>query len=306
MAQINQQAFAARIREYINNPACFEQEFFDSSLHTVTVRVQPTSPQVEKGCLLDLQGLCFEEYIELVMILLKHSYHSLQKPARLTTYCAAMAQAVQSFAKPLAVNDPASYMEPHFLLHGLEKATIAESVAQCVDNGRIIHETLDVRARYMAQYGCRTLLGNGLQMMMEDGFAEDNLGICCFISKEDEPNPNGGGNGYAAKVSFFLDTSQMEITIITIQGQQVNKAVKNRSRDYARLGARLKIDPRGYLLKKVCEVAKLAGYKRVRVIRPEFHPLTIDQHGGFVARYDNLIRELGITYENDCYLEGSL
>ncbi len=306
MAQINQQAFAARIKDYINDPSCFKQEFFDSSLHTVTVREQSKPHQVEKGCLLDLQGLCFEEYIELVMILLEHGYHSLQKPASLTTYCAAMAQAVQSFAKPLTVNDPASYLEPHFLLHGLEKATIAESAAQCEDNGRIIHETLAVRAGYMAKYGCKTLLGNGLQMMMEDGFAEDNLGICCFISKEDEPNPHGASNCYAAKVSFFLDTSQMEITIITIQGQSVNKALKNRSRDYARLGARLKIDPRGYLLKKVCEIAELAGYKRVRVIRPESHPMTIDQHSGFVARYDNLIRELGINHENDCYLEGSL
>lgn len=306
MAQINQQAFAARIKEYINNPSCFEQEFFDSSLHTVTVREQSKPHLGENGCLQNLQGLCFEEYIELAMILLEHGYHSLQKPANLTAYCAAMAQAVQSFAKPLAVNDPASYMDPHFLLHGLEKATIAENAAQCEDNGRIIHETLEVRAGYMAKYGCKTLLGNGLQMMMKNGFAEDNLGICCFMTKEDEPNPNGAGNGYAAKVSFFLDTSQMEITIITIQGQLVNKALKNRSRDYARLGARLKIDPRGYLLNKVCEVAKSAGYKRVRVIRPESHPMTIDQHGGFVARYDNLIREQGINHTNDCYLEGYL
>jgi hypothetical protein len=120
-----------------------------------------------------------------------------------------------------------------------------------------------------------------------------NWGIA-FITKEDEPNPHGAGNSYAAKVSFFLDTSRMEITIITIQGQHVIKALKKRSRDYARLGARLKSDPRSYLLKKVCEIARLAGYKRVRVIRPESHPMPIDQHGGFVARYENLIRELGI------------
>lgn len=306
MAQINQQAFAARIKDYINNPSCFEQDFFDSSLHTVTLREQSEPHQGEKGCLLDLQGLCFEEYIELVMILLEHGYYSLQKPANLSSYCTAMAQAVQNFAQPLAVNDPASFMEPHFLFHGLEKTTIAESVAQCEENGRIIHETLKIRESYMAKYGCKTLLGNGLQMMMENGFAEDNLGICCFITKEDELNPHGAGNSYAAKVSFFLDTSRMEITIITIQGQHVIKALKKRSRDYARLGARLKSDPRSYLLKQVCEVARLAGYKRVRVIRPESHPMTIDQHGGFVARYENLIRELGINHENGCYLEASL
>lgn len=306
MAQINRQAFAARIKDYINNPSCFEQDFFDSSLHTVTLREQSEPHQSEKGCLLDLQGLCFEENIELAMILLQHGYYSLQKPANLSNYCTAMAQAVQNFAQPLAVNDPASYMEPHFLFHGLEKATIAESVAQCEENGRIIHETLLIRDSYMAKYGCKTLLGNGLQMLMENGYAEDNLGICCFITKEDEPNPHGAGNSYAAKVSFFLDTSRMEIMVITIQGQHVIKALKQRSRDYARLGARLKSDPRSYLLKKVCEVAKLAGYKRVRVIRPESHPMTIDQHGGFVARYENLIRELGINHENGCYLEASL
>jgi hypothetical protein len=305
MAQINQQAFAARIKEYINDPSCFEQVFFDSALHTVTERKPSNSHQGEKGGL-DLQGLCFEEYMELVMILLEHGYHSLQKPASLSIYCAAMAQAIQSFAKPLAVNDPASYMEPHFLLHGLEKATIAETAAQCVNNGRIMHETMAARADYMAQYGCKILLGNGLQMMMENGFAEDYLGICCFITKEDEPNPHGAGSCYTAKVSFFLDTSQMEITIITIQGQRVNKAIKNRSRDYARLGARLKIDPRGYLLAKVCDVARSAGYKRVRVIKPASHPLTIDQHSGFVGHYDHLIRELGINHESGCYLETNL
>lgn len=306
MAQINQQAFAARIEEYINNPTCFEQEFFDSSLHTVTERVPLLLHQGGKEGLLDLQGLCFEENIELVMILLAHGYRSLQQPASLTAYCVAMAQAMQSFAGPLAINDPASYMEPHFLLHGLEKTTIAANVAQCEDNGRIIHETLHVRAGYMAKHGCKTLLGNGLQMMMENGFAEDNLGICCFMTKDDEPNPHGAGQSYSAKVSFFLDTSHMEITIITIQGQCVSKGLKNRSRDFARLGARLHIDPRGYLLKKVCEVAQSAGYRRVRVIKPQSHPMTIDQHSGFVARYENLIRELGITQENACYLEASL
>lgn len=201
MAQINQHAFAAGIKEYINNPSCFEQAFFDSSLHTVTVR-EPASTSHHGGKgVAGPQGLCFEEYIELVMILLEHGYHSLHKPAGLTAYCAAMAQAVQSFAKPLAVNDPASYMEPIFYCMVWKKATIA-SVAQCVDNGRIIHETLVVRAGYMAKYGCKTLLGNGLQMMMENGFAEDKLGICCFITKEDEPNPHEDIDSYAARFPF--------------------------------------------------------------------------------------------------------
>ena len=34
--------------------------------------------------------------------------------------------------------------------------------------------------------------------------------------------------------------------------------------------------------------------------------MTIDQHRGFVARYDNLIREQGINQENGCYLEANL
>lgn len=89
-----------------------------------------------------------------------------------------MTQSVHNFAKPLAVNDPASYMEPHF---------IAESVAQL----------------------------------------EVNLGIGYFISKEDEPNPHGACNCYTAKVSFYLDTSQMEITVITIQGQRLYKVLKD-------------------------------------------------------------------------------
>jgi hypothetical protein len=94
--------------------------------------------------------------------------------------------------------------------------------------------------------------------------------------------------------------------VITLQGQRVSKNAKERSRDYARLGAKLTMDPRAYVLKKVCTICTNEGFKKVKVIRPEQHPLFIDHEEGFMARYEPIIRHTGITTENGCYLENDL
>ncbi len=308
MTKINERSFADRIEEYIIDPSCFDQDLFDSSLYSVSESYQkadPASGRQEK-MVQTLHGLCFSEYIELVMILLEHGFHSLSDATKIKKYSRAMSHAMQDYAEPLMDSDHACYPGPYFLLHGLDKDTLAESVAQFENNGRIIHETLAARGEFLKNYGGAVSLGNGIKMLMEEGSAEDHFGICCYVAREDEQNPHGTDSTYIAKASFFLDTLNSEIVVITMQGQRVFGDQKNRSRNYARLAAKLKMDPRGYVLKKVCEIAKGEGYKRVRVVRPEYHPMYIDSHGGFMARYEPIILQAGITRENGCYLEGVL
>jgi len=191
-------------------------------------------------------------------------------------------------------------------LHGINKKTLTESVSQFKSNGRIIHETLAARDLFLTNHGESVCLGNGIKMLMEEGSAEDYFGICCYITKEDEKEPHGTDSTYIAKACFFLDTLNDEIIVITMQGQRVFADQKNRSRYYARLAAKLQMDPRAYVLKKICEIAKSEGYKKIRVVRPEHHPMYIDEHGGFIAKYEPIIRQAGISLENGCYLEGML
>lgn len=307
MTQIRQQAFAERIEEYIVNPASFNQERFDSSLHTVCSD-HPLAAPAATGLarLPTMQGLCFSEYIELVMILLSHAFRTRTDATPVKEFAQAMAAAMQKFAEPLADEAPACYTGPYFLLHGLSSKSLTACVGQFENNGRIIHETLAVRPAFLLLHGQAANQANNIKMLMEEGAAEDYFGICAYITRADENKPHGTDQSYIAKTSFFFDTLRHEIIVITLQGQRVYAGQKKRSRNYARLAARLGVDPRLYVLQKVCAIAKKEGYQRLRLIRAEHHPMFIDKHVGFMARYDPLIRMAGFNTENGCYLEGTL
>jgi hypothetical protein len=308
LTQIRQKAFANRIEEYLTAPACYEERRFDSSLYTVVT--ESRTRVMAGGAITDtvkvLHGLCFGPHIELVMILLAHAYHGLRDYTRIREYSRAVSEAIQVFAEPLADGDLACYPNPSFLLHGTRKASLGAIINQLATNGRIIHETMARRAVFIGEHGQTTPLGHGLKMLMEDGSTEDCYGICCFITREDEDNPHGTDDSYIAKVSFFLDGRDRELYVITIQGQRVTPAKKERSRNFARLAAKLRMDPRTYVLQKVCQAAKSEDFQRARIIRPRFHPMFIDSHAGFNAQYEPIIRQAGINEENGCYLEGRL
>ncbi len=308
MTKIRQGEFASRIEEYILDPACFNEERFGSSLYTVITERQEENPATGDvaSIIKTLHGLCFSEYIELVMILLNQAYCGLDDSTSLKKYSTAMSAAMQDFAEPLENGSSACYPGPYFLLHGIDQHTLDDCVTQFKSNGRIIHETLAARDSFLDKYGGGMCLENGIKMYMEEGSAEDFFGICCYITSEDEKNPHGTDSSYIAKVSFFLDTLRREIIVITLQGQRVLAGQKKRSRAYARLAAKLGMDPRGYVLEEVCKIAKDELYRRVRIIRPEHHPMFLDEHPGFMARYEPVILVAGITKENGCYLESSL
>jgi len=143
-------------------------------------------------------------------------------------------------------------------------------------------------------------------MLMEEGSAEDTSGICCYLANSSEKQPHGTDSSYIAKASFFLDTSNKEIIVITIQGQRIQQRNKERSRDFARLGHKLQMDPRTFILNNICKIGRKNAYQRIRVIRPLMHPMFFDNHCGFKARYEPIIRQAGINSENGCYLETDL
>ncbi len=308
MTQIRTRAFANRIVEYLLDPASYSEKKFDSSLFTVvrknSIRATPYGEVTSVSR--ELHGVCFGPHIELVMILLRHAYRGLCDSTTPRQYSRAISGAMQTFAEPIAIGGRASFPDPSFLLHGISKKNLAAAVRRFECNGRIIHETMALADAFLREYSGPLHLEHDLKMFVEEGVAEDCFGLCCYITREKEEYPHGTDKSYIAKVSFFLDALNREMYVITIQGQRVYSADKNRSRYFARLAAVLGMDPRTFVLKKVCELGRAQGYRKIRVIRPEHHPMFIDGHSGFTAQYEPVIRQAGITETCGCYLQRDL
>ena len=308
MTKIRLKAFSNRIKEYLNTPDSYDEKRFDSSLFTV-IKTKRQAEPLSAGPLVeykDLHGLCFGAHIELVMILLAQSFNGLADETTIDQFSRAMAGAMQTFSEPIAVGGCGSFPDPIFLLHGINRVTLSAAVKRFVSNGRIIHETIALKDKLIAKYGEAICLGYNLKMFLEEGVTEDCFGLCCYITKSDEPEPHGTTKSYIAKVSFFLDSSHKEIYVITVQGQRVLRNDKNRSRDYARLAAKMGMDPRTFVLKKVCELGRAEGFKKIRVVRSNHHPMFLENHAGFMAKYEPVVLNAGIVEENGCYLQGAL
>jgi hypothetical protein len=309
LTRIRQTAFAHRIEEYLHNAGSFDQQRFDSSLYRVVTQDRyntATSADAPVETIKVIQGLSFSDHIGLVMMLIERAYRGLNEQTDVKDFSQAIAKALQTYATPIADGDYACFPYPYFLLHGLEKPTVSDVVSQLEENARVIHETLVARDQFMEKYGCATYLKQETKMLMEEGSAEDTFGICCYLTRADELQPHGTDSSYISKVSFFLDTLNREIIVITIQGQRIQQGNKERSRGFARLAHNLKMDPRTYILNNICEIGRKELYEKIRVIRPLVHPMFLDTHEGFMARYEPVILKAGINTENGCYLETSL
>lgn len=308
MTKIRARAFANRIAEYLNDPESYEETRFDSSLFTVEKKTRTRTTLYGDVLIVDkeLHGLCFGPHIELVMILLDHAYRGLCDKTTISQYAKAMSVAMQTFSEPIAVGDCASFPDPNFLLHGINRPILGAIIKRFEGNGRIIHETIARKDELIKKYAGQVFLEHGLKMFVEEGAVDGCFGLCCYITRADESHPHGNDNSFIAKVSFFLDDLNKEIYVISIQGQHVQSADKNRSRNYARLAVELGMDPRAFVLRKVCELGKAEGFKKIRVIRPEHHPMFLDHHEGFMARYEPIIRQAEINEENGCYLQKAL
>jgi hypothetical protein len=308
MTQIRQKAFSNRIEEYLHNPKSFDEQRFDSSLHQVINKSRnliTAAPATEQTVNV-IRGLSFSDHIELVMILIDRAYRGLHDQSGIKAFALAVSKAFQTYAEPLADGDYGCFPYPYFLLHGIEKTSTDKVVGKLEKNSRIIHETLAIRDQFMKKFDGPVFLEQNLNMYMEEGSTEDTSGICCYLTKSSEQHPHGTDSSYIAKASFFIDTSNKEIIVLTIQGQRIQRGNRERSRDFARLGHKLQMDPRAFILKNICEIGRNEAYQRIRVIRPLMHPMFFDNHNGFMARYEPVILQAGINTENGCYLETEL
>ncbi len=308
MTKIRQKAFSHRIEEYLYNAKSFDERKFDSSLYRAVQ--QNTNLAIAAGSSMQsvkvIRGLSFSDHISLVMILIERAYRGLRKQTDARSFALAISKALQTYADPITDGDYACFPYPYFLLHGLDQPTTSAVVRKLEENGRIMHETMAVRQQFMEKYGGPHYLKQSTKMLMEEGAAEDTSGICSYLTKAAEQQPHGTDCSYIAKVSFFLDTRNKEIVVITIQGQRIQAGNKERSRDFARIAHKLQMDPRAYILKALCEIGRQEAYQKISVIRPMAHPMYLDNHCGFKARYEPVIRQAGINTERDCYLETCL
>jgi len=288
MATIDQEGFAEKVRQYMAHPEMYGPEaagmFVDLSLQ-------------ENG------GISFGGNTKCAMELIRRAYSYLQDGTDISIYSKAVAGAMQHFAEPLLLR---SLVWPHFLLHGIERESLDGVINKIQDNSRIIHETIERQFTFSSRNVRDD--SSGLFIYFSGGTYEDSFGIASHLMNED--------NGfiyhtppYLAKVSFFLDETNKEVYVITIQGQKPSEHIdeaKKQGREFARVTAKLGMDPRTYLLKHIMDSRRKKGYKKAKVIRPHHHPYWIEQHEGFTGKYEPIILQAGIDQENGCYLEAEL
>jgi|GEM_PF-5441815 len=288
---------AEKIQTNVYNPQ-EDDDRFDSTLRTCT----PACPDECHKC----PGINFDYTAQAATLLLKRAHEKL--PVTPEQFSSAIARAIQTFAH--GFTEPKNHMcYPQFLLHGIEQNTLEAVVAKIEDNSRIIHET---RAQAGAHYG-RLALPHELALGIAGCDTEDYFGICHFLHRRD--THAAPSYHYLAKFSVFLDASNKTVYGLTVQGQTSAQSRntdgtlikdKKRGRAYARLTALLGKDPRTHTIEIAMDRLRSRGFTRAKIVRPNAHPYALEQHWGFIGKYENAILAAGITHENGIYLEAEL
>ncbi len=242
-----------------------------------------------------------------MMLLLERAYCGLTPQPYLDDYCAHVANAMQYFAD--GFGEDADLCYSHFLMHGINEPTLEGVMDKIRENARIIHETRRGRPSLIDSLHSPVDLGFGLKLDFDWGQTDDYFGICSYAFDESIQWP-GGCTGYLAKFSIFTDHTNKTVYGFTIQGQQTygekDGKDKKKGRNFFRLTAKLGMDPRAFVIKKVADIMRSKEYTKIRVVKPHDHPMFIEQHKGFVGKYEPIIRLAGIQNENGCYLESVL
>ncbi len=305
MVNINTTSFAQKIQEYLEAPATFNQEAIVDTLNLI----DPLSKWKKR------KGITFGYNTQLVMQLLARAYVLLTDKIDSHHFSEEVAKAVQDFAQPFPSHDNLCY--PHFLFHGLVQPTLDEVVERLNNNARIIHETLRSKDKIMKEHKSQSLDGN-LQLSMSNGCTDDYFGIAYLLAKQDIILLSSA-NGYIAKASFFVDETNKEIYVITLQGRRFGsndpvrqahpsgqeRRIKS-EQEYSKFGNILGMSPRRFILASVMDFGRENRFERIRVIKPQEHPMFIEMHEGFYGNYEPVIKKAGINQENGCYLEARL
>jgi hypothetical protein len=326
MVRIDVTGFAEKIREYHQ-----DQDRPEEWLHPCP-KIEPGDDSVESRLCIPFEsprtfenysyvdikryGITFGYTMRLVMQLIERAFCGLQDRTSIDDFSLAVAEAVQDFAEPFPDKEQ-TMCYPHFLFHGLAQPDLEGVVGRLKANGRTIHETLEASEGIIADQGYERLDGD-LQLSMSDGVTDDYFGIAYLLAKQDAVLLSSASS-YIAKASFFVDVSNSDIYVMTLQGRRFGSSDPNweaspkgrrqrldKEREYSKIGNILGMSPRRFILTQVAEFGRKSGYNRIRVIKPEEHPIYIERHKGFMGNYEHVIRKAGITEDNGCYLESKL
>jgi len=304
MVKIDRDNFAKKVEDYLTSPDGFDK---DSIIDTLNI-VDPSSQWKER------RGITFGYNTKLMMQLIARSYSYVQMQVTVDDFSEEIAKIVAEFAQPFPNHENLCY--PHFLFHGLAEPTLDRVVDRLRNNVRIIHETLGSKKKIIKDYQNKTLCDK-LKVSMSNGCTDDYFGIAYLLAKQ-ESHPTSV-TGYIAKASFFVDETKREIYVITLQGRRFGsndpvraahpsgqERKKEAEQEYARIGNILGMSPRRFILTQVMDFGKHNGFQKIKVIKPQEHPMSIERHDGFYGNYESVVRKAGINEENGCHLEARL
>ena len=185
---------------------------------------------------------------------------------------------------------------PEFMLHGIRQNGLTEVIDKIDDNMRIMLETTSAREDIIDQFAIRMYDQFGLKTDMCNGTAECNLGIWQSLLDKSRANL---GIEYNAKIGFYLDATNTEAYIFSVQGKNSHG---KRGDNFARVKHRLGIDPRGFLLNELTEFLHEQDYVRIKAIKPDSHPFAIINHYGYKGTHGQVLTDSGFN-ENTEYFE---
>lgn len=290
MAEIRDlEGFTADLERCFLDPTSYDRNRMNSYLCDLS----PDMPS-------DRHGLSMHYTMDLAVKLLTRAFNDLTDGATASEFSQRIARSMAEFTTPFSEKLVGCY--PHFLLHGISTGSIDKTISKIHDNARMIHETLAERDSFIERRG-RTDLGDGLGLAYhKSDIADHCFGIAAMLV--DPSRPYGTYSGYIAKFGFFLDKTCLEAIGLGVQGQKPMK--KGEGRYFARLSHHLKMDPRSYLVRKVMGTLSDEGYTRLKVLVPSENPMAIENHHGFLGRYDSALLEAGLTNKEGIYLTAAL
>jgi hypothetical protein len=253
------------------------------------------------------------------------SYSRLKDNVTPENFAEQIAEELNRFAEHLP-EDRHNLCSPHFLLHGLVQDTVEAVIAKISDNARIMRSTEEHRDRIFLLDPPTSRIA-GYTFHLGSGDIDGFQGIRIGLNKEARSLTLAP----LAKIEFFIDNENSTAVIINVQGRKNHyqrpapnagddaKAISRyesaltkyriaaeEGREYARIHAQLKMDPRSYVITELIDLLQLNGIKQVKAIRATEHVMHIGRHADFYPRYDKVFEEVGMADSGSIYFTKTL
>lgn len=200
---------------------------------------------------------------------------------------------------------PVNFFNSNFLFHGIQLTGVTQIVEKITDNARILCESENEIMPTCANFStvrAPPSLDFNVKMVPGANDTFNGLNIVLF------PNEKSSIADRFATVGFYIDRTEETAIITTVQGRSPRIGLEQKKidaalgRSYARLKAELNRDPRTFLLEKSIEYFSRMGLKRALLLKPQFHPMKIGGHAGFIGNYESVVEAAGFTEEMGVYV----